>query len=443
MPASSCKLPWGNGTKSVSSVILIANGISFAVMTALFTCIGSVADYSSVGRWLLLILTVICWGAQFGNIALTSPHKWVAAMALYMISFTAYSATLVLYAALFPRIARNTPRARELKEKYQSGELTSKEYELETGLEKSHISNIHINVGYVVVLLLNLCVLMPLANNPKAKNYIFILMNVYWLMTGMWWFIFQQPRPGSDLPKGENYLTIGWKQIWVAVKSYRRLPYTFLYLISTFMLADGSNTTISLVSICQNNQFQLSFLQTTYLGLSQALTSTLSAYGSWYIQKHYKISAKKMFAVTNVVSMILASWGMVGIWTTKMGFHNVWEFWAYNVIFGLLQAPSFAFSQTMMGELTPPGFDNMFFGLFGLSNRASSMIGPNVVQAIIDRTHNNWHGFTFPFALCTIASLILWFGVDVQQGRRDAIKFSNEERKVSAAAARGDSEKNI
>ena len=40
-------------------------------------------------------------------------------------------------------------------------------------------------------------------------------------------------------------------------------------------------------------------------------------------------------------------------------FHNVWEFWAYNVVLGLFQAPYYAFSQTMMAELTPPGFDNM------------------------------------------------------------------------------------
>ena len=28
-------------------------------------------------------------------------------------------------------------------------------------------------------------------------------------------------------------------------------------------------------------------------------------------------------------------------------------------MFGLFQAPYYAFSQTMMAELTPPGFDNM------------------------------------------------------------------------------------
>lgn len=200
------------------------------------------------------------------------------------------------------------------------------------------------------------------------------------------------------------------------------------------------------MSICQNNKFTFSFLQNTYLGLAQAITSTISTLGFWYIQRYWKIRTKPMvsrslafqfvyvliitikFVITNVVTILIPLWGMIGIWTQKFGFHNVWEFWceldtgsgytldldlltrsfcrAYNVVFGLFQAPYYAFSQTMMAELAPPGFDNMvtsiinmsirvlrtypffpkYFGLFGLSNRASSMIGPNVIQAIIDRT---------------------------------------------------------
>jgi len=135
-----------------------------------------------------------------------------------------------------------------------------------------------------------------------------------------------------------------------------------------------------------------------------------------------------MFVVTNVVTILIPLWGMVGMWTDKIGFHNAWEFWFYNVISGLFQAPYYAFAQTMMAELTPPGFDNMFFGLFGLSNRASSMVGPNVIQAIISDSGDNWRGFPFLFALCTVASLVIWFGVDVEKGRRDAVRWAEERR---------------
>ena len=37
--------------------------------------------------------------------------------------------------------------------------------------------------------------------------------------------------------------------------------------------------------------------------------------------------APSKFVVTNVVSTLIPLWGMIGIWTQKFGFHNVWEFW--------------------------------------------------------------------------------------------------------------------
>lgn len=74
-------------------------------------------------------------------------------MALYMIGFISYGATLVFYAAVFPRLARNTKRSKELRDKYdecvlkgevdrEEGEKVREEYEREESLEKNRISNI-------------------------------------------------------------------------------------------------------------------------------------------------------------------------------------------------------------------------------------------------------------------------------------------------------------
>ena len=130
-------------------------------MSLIFTTVGSAADYGTLGRWLLLTLTVICWGAQYASVGLTGmsswstfpllspetlsplePSQWGAAMALYMIGFITYGATLVFYAASFPRLARNTPRTRKLRGMYQAGEICVEEFEAEESLEKNCISNI-------------------------------------------------------------------------------------------------------------------------------------------------------------------------------------------------------------------------------------------------------------------------------------------------------------
>jgi MFS-type transporter involved in bile tolerance (Atg22 family) len=139
-----------------------------------------------------------------------------------------------------------------------------------------------------------------------------------------------------------------------------------------------------------------------------------------------------MFQFTNLFTVLIPLYGMIGLWTTRVGYHNRWEFYLYNVIFGLFQAPYYAYAQTMMSEVTPRGYENMFFGLFGITNRASSIIGPNVIQAIINDSGNNWTGFPFLFAICVAASIVVWC-VDVEKGRENCRKFV-EDRKVRRAA---------
>ena len=55
--------------------------------------------------------------------------------------FISYGATLVFYTALLPRLARNTPHAHALKEKFDRGELSAEDYETEESMEKNKISN--------------------------------------------------------------------------------------------------------------------------------------------------------------------------------------------------------------------------------------------------------------------------------------------------------------
>jgi hypothetical protein len=85
----------------------------------------------------------VCANQIFSLITkLAGPNRWQAAMALYMIGFISYGATLVFYAALFPRLARNTQHARDLREKYENGEVSPEVYEMEESMEKNRISNI-------------------------------------------------------------------------------------------------------------------------------------------------------------------------------------------------------------------------------------------------------------------------------------------------------------
>ncbi|PLB40762.1 uncharacterized protein BDW47DRAFT_82167 [Aspergillus candidus] len=438
--SSPCVVPWTGGPRSVSSVILIADGLCFAFMTVIFIWLGSAADYGFFGRWLLLALTVVCWALQYGMMAVRQPSQWPVAMGLYVVSYVAYGATLVFYAAVFPRLARQMPRVRKARDELRDGNISQEEYDALESMERNHISNVstaHSNIGYLLTLVLNLSVLLPMQGNEFANNLALCLTNSYWVVLGVWWFLFQQKRPGPDVPKGSNYATIGLKQLWMALREVRALPQTFLYFVAYFLLADGLNTTGTLVSIIQTNQVAFSFLQITYLGITQAVCSIVSTFGFWYIQQYFRIRTKRMFLVTNLFSVLIPLWGMVGLWTGKIGYHHRWEFYLYNVVFGLFQAPYYAYAQTMISELMPTGYDNMFFALFGITNRASSIIGPNVIQVIINTTQNNWMGFPFLFAICATAMVAIMF-VDVEKGRADARRFVLAKTGASGGSGRNE-----
>lgn len=137
--SSSCVVPWAGGTRSTSSVILIANGLCFTFMTVIFVWLGSAADYGSFGRWLLLALTIVAWALQYGMLAIRDPSQWPAAMGMYVVAYIAYGATLVFYAAVFPRLARYMPHVRKARDELRERKIDQQEYDAIESLERNHI----------------------------------------------------------------------------------------------------------------------------------------------------------------------------------------------------------------------------------------------------------------------------------------------------------------
>lgn len=105
-----------------------------------------------------------------------------------------------------------------------------------------------------------------------------------------------------------------------------------------------------------------------------------------------------MLQIANTVCVLVAMWGIIGIWTTKAGYHNIWEFWLYAAIYGFGFGAQFSYGQAFMAELVPRGREYMFFSLLGIVSKGSAWIGPIVSSAIVDRTGNQW----------TVSISLLW-----------------------------------
>jgi hypothetical protein len=63
-------------------------------------------------------------------------------MAMYMLGFITYGITLVFYASVFPRLARNTQKTKDARQQFDNGEISSADYETVEMLERNRLSSI-------------------------------------------------------------------------------------------------------------------------------------------------------------------------------------------------------------------------------------------------------------------------------------------------------------
>ena len=159
----------------------------------------------------------------------------------------------------------------------------------------------------------------------------------------------------------------------------------------------------------------------------------------------FGLSTKVMFDAVMLGIILLDAWGMIGIWTQKFGFHNEWEFWLYQVFYGLFVCPWYSYSQIMISEVTPRGKEFLFFSLFSIMGKTSAFIGPIVSSAIIDASpsRNNSLPFYFLFGLSILSMLLLVIFVDLKKSRREQEEFLAEEKAAKERRASVISEKGM
>lgn len=430
-----CHVYWNGGTKEYTSVILIATGLTFVAQTLVFISVGSIADFGNWNPWVVRGFSILSWALEFGFLGVHTTSKWKLAMALYILSSVTWWASYVFFNAIFPKLAHDLPEIHEAEEKLRSGVIGEGEYERIASMARSKIMNISWvwnNVGFVICCALSLGALAGLgANNSVAQNNWGYSVCVgictgFWIIVAIPWFLWEKKRPGPALPQGENWLTLGFKQTFFAAKQVRTLSQTLAYLIASFLLQDGISTTITLVSITQTQLVVFSAIENTYFIMVQAASCIFGVCFVYWIQKKFQLSTKTMLQATNFGALLMPLWGMVGIWTTKFGYRNIWEFWLFAVQYGFTLGAEFSYSQAFMAELVPKGREYMFFSLLAIVSRGSAWIGPIVSSAIVDSTGNQWTAFPFVAALVFVPWVAI-FWISEEKSRLECAEYLRRE----------------
>ncbi|RAK73347.1 MFS transporter [Aspergillus fijiensis CBS 313.89] len=428
--------------RSVNSIVLLCNGISFAIQVVVFLAIGSFADFGNWRPNILIVLSIIAWAIGFAWLAVHEAEKWSVGVGLYIVGLIAYQTTLTFWTAAFPGLARNTVEMRDAADEYSAGRISREEYDHADSMKRTQLSNVAFyvqSVSELVILAIIVGIMFALhvnaseANNNWGLSVLIAFASGVWLLVSIPWFVLEKRRPGQD-PEGNNIIIAGLKQLVRALKDIWTLKQSLIYLVGYFLLGDSLNTTVTVISTLQNNIVSYNSLELTYVLLAGIAAQAVGIYTFWYVQRRFDLTTKTMFNIVAIAIILLDGWGMIGIWTQKFGFHHLWEIWVYQVYYGFLVCPWYSYSMIMISEVTPRGHEFLFFSLFSIIGKTSSFIGPLVSSAIIDASPsgNNSTPFYFLFALSLASFAGLAFFLDLKESQKEQEEFLRKKRKEPA-----------
>ncbi|KAJ5565748.1 Major facilitator superfamily domain general substrate transporter [Penicillium sp. DV-2018c] len=419
--------------RTINSIVLLSNGISFAIQVAIFLIIGSFADFGSWRPNILIGLSIVAYAIGFGWLGVHTSDKWHVAVGLYMVGLIAYQTTLTFWTAAFPGLARNTLELKEKADEFVAGTITRDEYNYADTMMRSKLANVAFyvqSVAEIFILAIIVGIMFALhvnaseSNNNWGLSVLIAFASGVWLLVSIPWFVLEKRRPGQDSGERSVFVAGLW-QLWDALQQIWHLKQSLLYLIGYFLLGDSLNTTVTVIGTLQNEIVAYNTLELTYLLIVGIAAQAVGIYAFWTVQQRFKLGTKAMFNTIAIGIILLDGWGMIGIWTDKFGFHNPWEVWVYQAFYGLFICPWYSYSQIMISEVTPRGHEFLFFSLFSIIGKTSSFIGPIVSSAIIDATPsgNASTPFYFLFALSLVSFSILFWGVDLKKSQEEQEKF--------------------
>lgn len=224
--------------RTIYSIVLLSNGISFAIQIVVFLFLGSFADFGSWRPNILIGLSIIAWGIGFGWLGVHTDNKWETATGLYIVGLIAYQTTLTFWTAAFPGLARNTPELREKAREFEEGEISREDYDHADSMMRNKLSNtafIVQSLGEIVILAIIVGIMWGLhvndseANNNWGLSVLIAFSSGVWILVALPWFFLEKRRPGLD--PGMNIVKAGFLNLYAAFREIWQLRQSLFYLI--------------------------------------------------------------------------------------------------------------------------------------------------------------------------------------------------------------------
>jgi len=383
--------------------------ISFSVgMQVLFLPIlGAIADYSHRRKQMMQLFASIGAVATMLMFFTTAPLWWLGGL-LFIVANLAFGAALVFYNSYLPDIASEDQRDRVSSYGWAMGYL-----------------------GDGLLLILNL-ILFLMSDKIGIPKDLAIRINL--ASAGVWWLTFsfftwtrlRSRHAAKQLPKGENYARVGFKQLWSTIKEMKNFPETLKYLLAYFLYNDGIQTVIAISST-----FAAAPLIRGGVGMDQStlivviLMIQFMAFAGALLWGRLAgwVGAKRSIIVSLVIWSGVVTYAYFGL----KGESRVLEFFILGAVIALVLGGSQAISRSLYSQIIPSGKQAEYYSFYEISERGTSWIGP-LLFGLVNQVFGSLRPAILSLIFFFVMGLIFLPFVNVKKAMEDVRAF--ERRKA-------------
>ncbi|GMI14583.1 hypothetical protein TrVE_jg10544 [Triparma verrucosa] len=381
-------------------------------------------------------------GCMLFIVVARDPADYQIASYLYIIIATGLGTSIVMYNAYIPELTRSSPAFLEAMDDYknkrgayavQAGGKKTKGVKVGTELlvhtyveAMDRISETGQFYGYsgatLNVILSSVVVIMVGFHDIVAG------IGTTMLFMGAWWFLFTMPalfnlrkRAGPPLPGGQHIFNFIWfslKRTFATFQVLKHIPETAKFMFAYFLYTDGISTISQCGVLFALHEMGMDMVGFLIICTISPFFAILGIRGAMYAQDKYKVSTKQLLQFALLVYVGVCAWGILGF-TGIIGYVYPWELYLIVIPYGGCLGIYESTSRTMFCELVPPGQESEFFGIYEISDKGSSWVGPLVVAILYNAFGSVRYGFVYLFAACLSAWYLLTYHVDPERGALD------------------------
>lgn len=341
-------------------------GLSVFLQVFLLPVLGAVADYTNLKKPLMAFFCYAGSAATCLLFFVTTEHYLLGGV-LLIVANLCFGASIVLYNAFLNDIASDDQRDKVSSRGFALGYL-----------------------GGGLLLLVNLALVQSAPGLGISET---LAVRLSLCSAGLWWggfsiITFRRLRTRSAAtapPAGGSVLTAGISQLLASFRALSRLPQTRRYLLAYMLFNDGIQTVIAMASLFLSQELfvarGLAENQSFLIGLI-LMIQFVAFFGAHLFERIAIFTGTKRAILSSLI-----------IWTAVIVYAYGWlqttgQAWVMGAVIAIVLGGSQALSRSLFSQMIPAGREASFFGVYEISERGTSWIGPVLFGLVAAATNS-------------------------------------------------------